>query len=418
RPQAAPAGTVRRAAAGRGGAGVRDRRPVPRPGRGAALPARAERRPAAAGRLCPGPGAAPETDPGRRAGVHARRVDPDRAAQPDDPAARRGRGLHPLHHPRHRQRAVRGRPADRHVRRADRRIWASGGRAGQPAAPVYPAAAARGARPARPAGRDRGNRPRRAAQGHRPGPGLPVPLALPAGHRRVPPGHPGTGRAGPAARGRLPRGPGRRGSAGVRMKVAVIGGGSTYTPERVDGIARLTQTSLVSELVLVDPDEGRRAVVGPVSARIMRAYGHPAAVSWTADLDEGPDGRGAVLLQLRVGGQAARQRDETWPLDCGCVGQETTGAGGLAKALRTVPVVLEIAERTARRADPAAWIIDFTNPVGIVTRALLDAGHRAVGLCNVAIGFQRHFAALLGAEPGQVALDHVGLNHLTWERAA
>jgi 6-phospho-beta-glucosidase len=202
------------------------------------------------------------------------------------------------------------------------------------------------------------------------------------------------------------------------MKVAVIGGGSTYTPELVDGIARLTQTSLVSELVLVDPDESRRAVVGPVSARIMRAYGHPAAVSWTADLDEGLDGAGAVLLQLRVGGQAARQRDETWPLDCGCVGQETTGAGGLAKALRTVRVVLEIAERTARRADPAAWIIDFTNPVGIVTRALLDAGHRAVGLCNVAIGFQRQFAALLGVEPGQVALDHVGLNHLTWERAA
>jgi 6-phospho-beta-glucosidase len=201
------------------------------------------------------------------------------------------------------------------------------------------------------------------------------------------------------------------------MKVAVIGGGSTYTPELVDGIARLTQTSLVSELVLVDPDESRRAVVGPVSARIMGAYGHPAAVSWTADLDEGLDGAGAVLLQLRVGGQAARQRDETWPLDCGCVGQETTGAGGLAKALRTVPVVLEIAERTARRADPAAWIIDFTNPVGIVTRALLDAGHRAVGLCNVAIGFQRQFAALLGVEPGQVALDHVGLNHLTWERA-
>jgi 6-phospho-beta-glucosidase len=202
------------------------------------------------------------------------------------------------------------------------------------------------------------------------------------------------------------------------MKVAVIGGGSTYTPELVDGVARLTQTSLVSELVLVDPDESRLAVVGPVSARIMRACGHPARVSWTASLDEGLDGAGAVLLQLRVGGQAARQRDETWPLDCGCVGQETTGAGGLAKALRTVPVVLDIAERTARRADPAAWIIDFTNPVGIVTRALLDAGHRAVGLCNVAIGFQRQFAALLGVEPGQVSLDHVGLNHLTWERAA
>ena len=90
-----------------------------------------------------------------------------------------------------------------------------------------------------------------------------------------------------------------------------------------------------------------------------------------------------MLLQLRVGGQAARQRDETWPLDYGCVGQETTGAGGLAKALRTVPVVLDIAERARRRASADAWIIDFTNPVGIVTRALLDAGHRAIGLCNV-----------------------------------
>jgi 6-phospho-beta-glucosidase len=126
------------------------------------------------------------------------------------------------------------------------------------------------------------------------------------------------------------------------------------------------------------------------------------------------DGADAVLLQLRVGGQAARQQDETWPLRCGCVGQETTGAGGLAKALRTVPVVLDIAERV-RRISPKAWIIDFTNPVGIVTRALLQAGHRAVGLCNVAIGLQRKFAALLGTAPAEVHLDHVGLNHLTWE---
>jgi 6-phospho-beta-glucosidase len=202
------------------------------------------------------------------------------------------------------------------------------------------------------------------------------------------------------------------------MKVAVVGGGSTYTPELVDGFARLTAGLKVTELVLVDPDETRLAVVGPVSARIMRRHGHPARVRWTTSLDDGLDGAGAVLLQLRVGGQAARHRDETWPLECGCVGQETTGAGGLAKALRTVPVVLDIAERARRRADPGAWIIDFTNPVGIVTRALLDAGHRAVGLCNVAIGFQRLFARLLGVEPGEVALDHVGLNHLTWERAA
>jgi 6-phospho-beta-glucosidase len=105
------------------------------------------------------------------------------------------------------------------------------------------------------------------------------------------------------------------------------------------------------------------------------------------------------------------------PLRCGCIGQETTGAGGFAKAMRTVPVVLEIAERVRERAAAGAWIVDFTNPVGIVTRALLDAGHRAVGLCNVAIGFQRRFAGLLGVEPERVLVDQVGLNHLTWVRA-
>jgi 6-phospho-beta-glucosidase len=202
------------------------------------------------------------------------------------------------------------------------------------------------------------------------------------------------------------------------MKLAVIGGGSTYTPELVDGIARLTGDIKVTELVLVDPDESRLSVVGPVSARIMAAYGHPARVTWTSSLDDGIDGAGGVFLQLRVGGQAARHRDETWPLDCGCIGQETTGAGGLAKALRTVPVVLDIAERVRQRAAGDAWIIDFTNPVGIVTRALLEFGHRAIGLCNVAIGFQRQFAAALEVAPEAVHLDHVGLNHLTWERAA
>jgi len=202
------------------------------------------------------------------------------------------------------------------------------------------------------------------------------------------------------------------------MKLAVIGGGSTYTPELVDGIARLSGDIKISELVLVDPDASRLAVVGPFSARIMARYGHPAQVRWTADTDAALDGAGAVLLQLRVGGQATRHRDETWPLECGCVGQETTGAGGFAKALRTVPVVLDVAERVRQRALPDAWIIDFTNPVGIVTRALLDAGHRAIGLCNVAIGYQRLFASLLGVPPQRVTLDHVGLNHLTWERAA
>jgi 6-phospho-beta-glucosidase len=198
------------------------------------------------------------------------------------------------------------------------------------------------------------------------------------------------------------------------VKITVVGGGSTYTPELADGLGRLAPW--VTELVLVDPDETRLAAVGPVSARIMRARGHPAAVRWTTSLDDGLDGAAGVLIQLRVGGQAARNRDETWPLDYDCLGQETTGAGGLAKALRTVPLVLDIADQARRRALPGAWIVDFTNPVGIVTRALLDAGHRAVGLCNVAIGLQRYFASALGTDPARVSLDHAGLNHLTWLR--
>ncbi|MCI0383223.1 6-phospho-beta-glucosidase [Streptomyces sp. CNQ085] len=199
------------------------------------------------------------------------------------------------------------------------------------------------------------------------------------------------------------------------MKLAVVGGGSTYTPELVDGLARLREILPVTELALADPAGDRLELVGGLARRMLARAGHPAAVTTTGDLDAAVADADAVLIQLRVGGQAARERDETWPLECGCVGQETTGAGGLAKALRTVPVVLDIAERV-RRANPGAWIVDFTNPVGIVTRALLNEGHRAVGLCNVAIGLQRKFAALLEVEPGQVHLDHVGLNHLTWER--
>jgi 6-phospho-beta-glucosidase len=200
------------------------------------------------------------------------------------------------------------------------------------------------------------------------------------------------------------------------MKIAVVGGGSTYTPELVDGLGRMRDVLPVDELVLVDPATDRLDLVAGFGRRILARLGHPARLTTSTDLEPALDGVDAVLLQLRVGGQAARLGDETWPLECGCVGQETTGAGGLAKALRTVPVVLDIAERV-RAAAPDAWIIDFTNPVGIVTRALLQEGHRAVGLCNVAIGFQRSFAAWLGVSPELVQLDHVGLNHLTWERA-
>ncbi len=201
------------------------------------------------------------------------------------------------------------------------------------------------------------------------------------------------------------------------MKLAVIGAGSTYTPELVSGLIRQQERLHVRELVLHDIDPDRRAAVGGLARRILERQGFSGALAITGELDRALDGADAVLIQIRVGGQAARLRDETIPAACGCVGQETTGAGGLAKAIRTVPVVLEIAHRARELACDDAWIIDFTNPVGIVTRALLDAGHRAIGLCNVAINFQRQIAAHLGVPPERVLVGQVGLNHLTWIRA-
>jgi 6-phospho-beta-glucosidase len=170
----------------------------------------------------------------------------------------------------------------------------------------------------------------------------------------------------------------------------------------------------VQTLALHDVDARRLELLAAMTRRMLDRGGHPAQTVATMRLDEALEGADAVLIQLRVGGQAVRMVDESVPVACGCVGQETTGYGGLAKALRTVPVVLEIANR-ARELAPRAWIIDFTNPVGIVTKALLDEDHRAVGLCSAAAVFQRHFAKVLDVAPERVELDHVGLNHLTWE---
>jgi 6-phospho-beta-glucosidase len=201
------------------------------------------------------------------------------------------------------------------------------------------------------------------------------------------------------------------------MKVAVIGAGSTYTPELVSGLARERDRIDVEDLVLHDIDGERLEIVAALAGRMLEQAGYTGRLESTGDLVRAVDGADFVLIQIRVGGQEARLGDETIPLACGCIGQETTGAGGFAKAMRTVPVVLGIADEVRRRAATGAWLIDFTNPVGIVTRALLDAGYRAVGLCNVAIGFQRSFARMLDVEPEHVLVDQVGLNHLTWVRA-
>jgi 6-phospho-beta-glucosidase len=201
------------------------------------------------------------------------------------------------------------------------------------------------------------------------------------------------------------------------LKLAVVGGGSTYTPELVDGFTRRADRVAIDEIALLDIDRDRLAIVGGLAERMLARQGWTGRIVQTTDRDEAIDGADFVLIQLRVGGQGARLGDETLPARFDLIGQETVGVGGFAKALRTVPVVLELAEAVARRSAPDAWIVDFTNPVGIVTQALADAGHRSIGLCNVAIGFQRSFAARFGVEPERVELEQVGLNHLTWIRA-
>ena len=202
------------------------------------------------------------------------------------------------------------------------------------------------------------------------------------------------------------------------IKVAVIGGGSTYTPELIEGLANRRARLPIDELVLHDINSERLEIVGGLSRRMLRRLEWEGRLSLADDSAAAIDGASFVLVQLRVGGQAARLLDETLPLRFGTIGQETTGAGGLTKAMRTIPVVLELAEMADRRAAPGAWIVDFTNPVGIVTQALVEHGHHAIGLCNVAISLQRSLARRIGVDPDTLELQHVGLNHLSWITAA
>jgi len=200
------------------------------------------------------------------------------------------------------------------------------------------------------------------------------------------------------------------------VKVAVVGAGSTYTPELVEGFVTRTDRLPVDELALLDIDPERLGIVGALAERMMRRAGWGGTLALTGDAREALEGADYVVVQLRVGGNKARYTDETIPLEFDVIGQETTGPGGFAKALRTVPVVLGLAELTAEIGAPNAWFVDFTNPTGLVTQALLDVGHHALGLCNVAIGFQRSFAKYFDVTPDRVQLEHVGLNHLSWER--
>ena len=200
------------------------------------------------------------------------------------------------------------------------------------------------------------------------------------------------------------------------VKIAVVGGGSTYSPELLHGLAERADRLSLDEVALFDVDAARLQVVGGFAARMVARLTGRVRVRSTLDLDDALEGADFVVTQVRVGGQAARLEDERLGLRHGVIGQETTGPGGMAKALRTIPVLLAVAERAQRRA-PACTLINFTNPVSIVTEALLaQAAVRTIGLCNIPISQRMELAAHLGVQPQDVELDSVGLNHLSFIR--
>jgi 6-phospho-beta-glucosidase len=207
------------------------------------------------------------------------------------------------------------------------------------------------------------------------------------------------------------------------MKVAVIGGGSTYTPELVNGfLARMDQFPL-TELWLMDIDAARLEIVGGFARRMLAARGSPFKIVLSTDQRTSISGASYVTTQLRVGQMEARRRDEYLGRRHGLVGQETTGVGGMAKALRTIPVILKIAA-DMRELAPGALLVNFTNPSGLVTQALSDHASDilAVGVCNVAITTkmmivdQLQMATGKHIDPGRAELLTLGLNHLSWHR--
>jgi 6-phospho-beta-glucosidase len=201
------------------------------------------------------------------------------------------------------------------------------------------------------------------------------------------------------------------------VKVCVIGAGSTYTPELVEGLIEEHPALRVSELALVDINRDRLENLGAFARRMFAAAGQDVPVTLSEDRRAGIDGADFVLNQIRVGGQAARIRDEKTGRRHDVVGQETTGPGGFAKGLRTIPVALGIAA-DIRELSPDAWMINFTNPAGMVTESLLRyGGIKVMGLCNSPFGIQNEIAQTLSVDPRRVEMDYVGLNHLSWVRA-
>src|SRR5512136_1672454 len=206
------------------------------------------------------------------------------------------------------------------------------------------------------------------------------------------------------------------------MKVAVIGGGSTYTPELINGFIARAKSVPLTELWLMDIDRKRLEIVGGFAQRMVAAKGEPFKVTLTQDQREAIKGAAYVTTQFRVGQMSARRADEYLGKRHGLIGQETTGVGGMAKALRTIPVILDIA-REMRESAPGALLVNFTNPSGLITEALQRHAPDvpSVGVCNVAVHTRAELLELLSPDlgvipPERAELQTLGLNHLTWHR--
>ena len=201
------------------------------------------------------------------------------------------------------------------------------------------------------------------------------------------------------------------------MKIAVIGGGGVRAPLLLHGLIREHAGLPVSEIALYDPAAEKLALLEPVWRAMLDRAGHPFRVSRAASLDEAAEGAAFLITSIRAGGMAARATDERLLLDRNLLGQETVGAAGFAKALRTIPPMIEIARAAARRA-PAAWIVNFTNPVGIISEAVRQAtGARIIGICDTPLELYEGLAAALGRPLSALHFEYFGLNHLGWVKA-
>jgi len=201
------------------------------------------------------------------------------------------------------------------------------------------------------------------------------------------------------------------------MKLAVIGGGSTYTPELIDGIIKRNSRLPITHIHLLDITLDRLEIVSAFASRMVKAAGIEIVITYGTDLDEAITGADFVVSQFRVGSQKARHKDELLGRKFNLIGQETVGVGGFAKALRTIPVAMTLAQRV-QDLSPNATFLNFTNPAGLITQCLLSNFPKLniIGLCNVPWNTRIEIANAMGSDFQKVEFDYVGLNHLSWVR--